>query len=327
MVQPDLLMADARAFMKSRVILTGAQLDFFTKLHDTPNTADEMAGAMKLDPRATTRVLDTLVTLGLIEKENGLYRTTEEGTLFSSRHPQTVLPMVLHLSHLWETWSRLTDIVKGGPNPEQEPGVGMSEESRKSFIGAMHAIGHGLSMEIAGDYDLSPFKRLLDIGGGSGTYTIAFLKTNPRMTGVIFDLQSVISMARERIEAEGLEGRVEFVPGDFYGDELPKGCDLALLSAIIHQNSPEENLELYSKIRQALVPGGKVLIRDHVMDESRTAPPAGAMFALNMLVNTRGGDTYTFDEVKETLEKAGFVDVKLVRKGERMDCLVEATSV
>jgi SAM-dependent methyltransferase len=144
------------------------------------------------------------------------------------------------------------------------------------------------------------------------------------MTGVLFDLKRVIPMARERLRAEGLLRRVKFVPGDFYTDELPYGCDLALLSAIIHQNSPAENLTLFRKIRRALEPGGALLIRDHIMDESRTTPPAGALFALNMLVNTDGGDTYTFPEVRKGLERAGFVDVRLLRIGERMDCLVEA---
>jgi SAM-dependent methyltransferase len=117
---------------------------------------------------------------------------------------------------------------------------------------------------------------------------------------------------------------VELVAGDFYHDELPKGCDLALLSAIIHQNSPQENLDLYRKIHQALVPGGKLLIRDHVMDPGRTFPPQGTLFAINMLVNTKGGDTYTFEEIEDALETVGFERVEMLRKGERMDCLVEA---
>jgi hypothetical protein len=105
---------------------------------------------------------------------------------------------------------------------------------------------------------------------------------------------------------------------------LPTGCDLALLSAIIHQNSPEENLSLYGKVFRALEKGGAILIRDHIMDEDRTKPPTGAFFAINMLVNTHGGDTYSFREVKDGLKTAGFIDVKLLRTGEKMDCLVEA---
>ena len=107
-------------------------------------------------------------------------------------------------------------------------------------------------------------------------------------------------------------------------DDLPSGCDIALLSAIIHQNSPQQNVELYRKIYHALDSGGTLIIRDHIMDESRTDPPAGALFALNMLVNTQAGDTYTFREVKDTLKSAGFVEVNLVKSGKEMDCLVEA---
>jgi hypothetical protein len=107
-------------------------------------------------------------------------------------------------------------------------------------------------------------------------------------------------------------------------DELPKGCDLALLSAIIHQNSPMQNLDLYRKIFQALEPGGMLMIRDHIMKENRTWPPAGAVFAINMLVGTEGGDTYTFEEVKTALETAGFVDIRQFQQGENMDCIITA---
>ncbi len=200
----------------------------------------------------------------------------------------------------------------------------MDPESRQAFIGAMHVIGRRLSEDVARSLNLSGFKQLLDIGGGSGTYTRAFLKSNPQLKAVLFDLNDVIPMAKERLSSAGFLGRTELVPGDFYHDELPKGCDVALLSAIIHQNSPGQNLELYSKAFRALEPGGMLIIRDHIMDKPRTWPPEGAMFAINMLVNTRGGDTYTFEEVEKELKEAGFRNVELVRSGERMDCIVTA---
>lgn len=100
--------------------------------------------------------------------------------------------------------------------------------------------------------------------------------------------------------------------------------DLALLSAIIHQNSPDQNVALYKKVHHALIPGGTLLIRDHIMDESRIDPPAGAVFAINMLVATQGGDTYTFGEIAEGLMAAGFSDVRQIRDGKRMDSLVIA---
>jgi SAM-dependent methyltransferase len=319
------VLEEVRGFLKSRVILTAAELDLFTRLNKEQAGADDLARELECDQRCLTRLLDSLVALKLLSKQDSVYQTSARGALLSAEHPETELPMVLHLNGLWETWSGLTETVKTGINPKRKPVKQRDNDSLEAFIGAMHVVGRSLSKEIADSFDLSPFKRLLDIGGATGTYVMAFLEKNPGMTAVLFDLADVIPMAKKRLEGEGLLERVELVSGDFYKDELPKGCDLALLSAIIHQNSPQENLDLYGKIQRALVPGGKLLIRDHVMDEGRTSPPQGTLFALNMLVNTRGGDTYTFDEIRISLETAGFGEIKLVRKGERMDCLVEAT--
>ncbi len=324
MGRQDKVMADARAFMKSRVILTAAELNFFTNLHEREISAATLAGELDLDARATTRILDCLVGFRLLNKANGLYSLTEEGALYSERHPESVLPMIRHYNHLWDTWSSLTTVVQIGMDPETKPGIQMDEEEWTSFIGAMHVVGREVSEKIAQVYDLSGYRRLLDIGGASGTYTIAFLRKNPDMRAVIFDLERVIPMARKRIHKEGLAAKVELEAGDFYKDELPAGCDLALLSAIIHQNNIEENVNLYSKIFRALEPGGTILIRDHVMDESRTKPPAGALFDINMLVATRGGKTYTFSQIEDSLREAGFEKVKLARHGEGMDSLVEA---
>jgi SAM-dependent methyltransferase len=323
MIEGEVL-GDVRGFLKSRVILTAAELDLFTRLDGKSGTADGLARELECDKRCLTRLLDSLVAIHLLDKEAGAYHTTERGSLLSSGHPETELPMVQHLNGLWETWSGLTETVRTGANPKRKPVTERGKESFKAFIDAMHVVGRSLSREIADSYNLDSFRRLLDIGGATGTYTISFLEKNPEMSAVLFDLPDVIPWAEERLEAEGLMGRVELVAGDFYKDELPVGCDLALLSAIIHQNSPEQNIDLYRKIHRAILPGGKILIRDHVMDPARTYPVQGTLFAINMLVNTEGGDTYTFAEIKDTLEAAGFEGVQMVRTGETMDCLVEA---
>ncbi|HUK39739.1 MAG TPA: methyltransferase, partial [Candidatus Acidoferrales bacterium] len=321
MAQTDTAMDQVRSFMISRVILTAAELDFFTRLDEKPCTASELAREKGLDLRATTRVLDCLVGRGFLEKEDSVYKCTEKGSVCSARHPETIRPMVLHASYLWDIWSELTDVVKKGGNSGRQ-GIHLDDENWNSFIGAMHVSARKLAQKIASKYDASRCRRLLDIGGASGTYTIAFLQANPSMAAVLFDLENVIPMAKARLIEEKIADRVRLVAGDFYRDELPKGCDLALLFAVIHQNTPEKNLELYTKIYRALEPGGTLLIRDHIMDESRTTPAAGAVFAINMLVNRHGGDTYTFAEIKEGLEKAGFVAVKQLRHGESMDSLV-----
>ena len=144
------------------------------------------------------------------------------------------------------------------------------------------------------------------------------------MTATLFDLPDVAEMGRARITDAGLMDRVTIVAGNYYTDVLPAGHDLALVSAIIHMNSPEQNVALYKKIFDALVPGGRIVIRDHVMKPDRTIPKAGALFAINMLVGTPGGGTYTYDEIKTGLTAAGFENVNLIQESEIMMGLVEA---
>jgi SAM-dependent methyltransferase len=317
------LINDVMAFWKSRAIMTGCDVDVFTEIDRSPRTAEEIAKALGLDRFAAERLLNSLAAIGLLEKERQTFHVTEQGALLSSLRSGSILPVVLHFSDVWKTWDSLTTIVKEGRQRTRQEHV-RDTKSLESFIGAMDGIGRDLSIEIACAIDLRRFKKLLDIGGASGTYTAAFLRQSPDMTAVLFDLEPVAGIAEKRLAADNLLDRVAVVPGDFHKDELPGGCDLALLSAIIHQNSPSQNVDLFKKIHRALLAGGSLLIRDHIMDETRTAPPMGALFALNMLVATPGGDTYTFDELKSGLEEAGFIEVALIRQGDRMDALIEA---
>jgi SAM-dependent methyltransferase len=317
---------EVKRFMKSRVILTAAELDLFTILDEAPSDSPALASRLQLHERALARLLDCLVTFGLLAKSEGLYRISDDGRALSARHPESALPSLLHYNHLWNNWSHLSEAIRLGENPHRERSKRREGARLEAFIGTMHVVGRELSMKLAAAYDAGRFKKLLDIGAGAATYTIAFLKHNPRLTGVVFDLPEVIPLAERRLRVEGLLERTTLEAGDFYAGELPKGCDLALLSAIIHQNSPGQNLDLYRKVHRALEPGGVLLIRDHIMNEERTEPADGALFALNMLVCTDGGDTYTFEETRDALSQAGFKKVEMVRYGEAMDCLVEATA-
>ena len=324
MADKDSIFKQVRAYMESRTLLTAAELDIFTLLDEEASDASTLAQKLQADTRALTRLMDSLVVMEYLEKNNSIYSPTEAGSLLSMNHPESILPMILHLNDTWNYWSNLTQTVKQGINPQRTPMTEKDEEQTKNFIGAMDAVNRDLAQDIARSYDCSGFQKLLDIGGGPGTYTRAFLENNPQIGAVLFDLPNVIALAKQSLNREGWKNRVEFAAGDFYQDELPSGCDLALLSAIIHQNSPKENLELYKKVYRCLPQGGVLLIRDHIMDPTRTRPAAGTIFALNMLVNTAGGDTYTMQEVRDALVQAGFQEVNLVREGDQMDCLVEA---
>ncbi len=322
---PEAVLKLARQFMESRILLTAAELDLFTPLAEKQQTAAELSGELRCDGRALAIVLDALAAMCLLEKQDGAYRTLPAAAPFlSSRSPRSVRPMILHASHLWDAWSALTAVARGSDSTGDEASEVRDADELSAFIGAMHVVGTPLAEKIVAAIQPGPASNLLDVGGASGTYTIAFLKAVPTLKATLFDRPAVIPMARKRLAEAGLSDRVRLAAGDFYRNELPGGHDLALLSAIIHQNSPVENIELFGKVFRALVPGGRVVIRDHIMEPDRTKPRDGAIFAVNMLVNTEGGSTYTFEEIRAWLEEAGFVNVRLLQTGERMDSLVDA---
>jgi precorrin-6B methylase 2 len=233
--------------------------------------------------------------------------------------------MVRHQGNCLRRWSQLAKAVKTGKPIEHEVSVRGAQEDRISFIRAMDEISSPVAARLLESLGPLKFRHLLDLGGASGTWTIPMLRREPDARATIFDLPDAIPMAAYRMKRAGLADRVTLVPGDFYTDDLPSGADFAWVSAIVHQNSRDENRAMFRKVFAALVAGGRVLIRDIVMDESRTAPAAGAFFAVNMLVATSGGGTFTFSELDADLKEAGFTDVRLLRHGEAMDSVVCAT--
>ena len=324
--KPENILKLARQFMESRILLTAAELNLFTLLDEAPSTAKNLAGRLHADLRGLTILLDALSAMGLMIKEpDDAYRCSHDvAACLSDSSPHSVLPMINHANHLWKSWTNLTSKVRG-PEPAEIPAsAARNADEMRAFIGAMHVVGAPLAQKIVTAVKPGTARNLIDVGGASGTYTIAFLSAAPKMKATLFDRPAVIPIARERLAEAGMADRVRFVAGDFYADELPGGHDLAILSAIIHQNSPAQNVELFRKVLHAMVSGGRMIVRDHVMEPNRIKPEEGAIFAVNMLVNTQGGSTYTFDEVRTWLEEAGFTKVRLLQTGGHMDALVEA---
>jgi len=321
----DALLTLARSFMPCRILLTAAEVDLFSRLADGPRTAAEVAAQLRADLRAVTILLDALAALELIAKRDDRYSCPpEHARLLAADSPHTVLPMIQHCASLWRRWTELTGVVRGDPAARARAQAPRDDAGLAAFIGAMHVLGRGPAAEAVALIDPGAARSLLDVGGGSGIYTQAFLEASPHLRGTLFDRPAVIELARARLEAAGLLDRVTLAAGDFDHDELPGGHDLALLSAIIHQNSRAQNVTLYGKVFRALLPGGRVIIRDHVMSPDRTQPSDGAVFAVNMLVGTVGGNVYTLAETAEDLAAAGFVRVRCLRANAGMHCLVEA---
>ncbi|MGB6064635.1 MAG: methyltransferase [Desulfomonilaceae bacterium] len=314
------------SFQECRILLTAAQLDLFTKLEERPQTADELCSQQGWSLRGLTILMDALAAQGILDRSSDGHYSVNSSIkgLLVKGGKDSILPMVLHRGTMWETWSHLTEIVTTGTNSNRKDILSRPGEDMEAFIGAMHFIGLKMAKKIATSVDLKLFTRMLDVGGASGTYTMAFLAKAPHMTATVFDLPGVVEMARKRIAEYGLSDRVQVVAGDYTTDELPQGHDLVLLSAVIHSNGRDVNQKLYAKIHQALAPVGSVLIRDYFLDSTRTSPPDGAMFAVNMLAATTAGTAYTFEEVRDDLANAGFKDIRMIRDGDHMNQLVIA---
>jgi len=315
----------SRSFMECRVFLSAAELNLFTLLTPAPLPAREVASRIGADSRGLTIILDALSAMGLLDKRGEVYQCSPSASLFLSADAvDSILPMVLHMAGLWRRWSSLTSIVRGAKVSDQITASFRDIDELRAFIGAMDVIAKPLAPRIVANVAPGLSRTLLDVGGASGTYAIAFLQAVPHMKATLFDKPEVIEIARQRLGKAGVLDRVTLTPGDFYRDQLPAGHDLAFISAIIHQNSPDQNVSLFRNVFGSLDRGGRVVIRDHVMEPDRTRPKEGALFAVNMLVSTAGGRTYTYDEIKACLEQAGFIKVHLLQKGDHMDGLVEA---
>ena len=260
----------------------------------------QLAERLGADVRATTILADALTAMGLLTKVDNAYSTAEGvAAVLTETGNDSTLAMVRHQANCLRSWARLSEVVLSGQPADKTASIRGAGADLTAFIEAMEVASRASARPLVKAIGPPAFSHLLDVGGGPGTWTIAFLLAAPNARATLYDRPDVIPIARRHLEQAGLAGRVDFVAGSFYEDDaLPTGADLAWISAIVHQNFRSQNRELFAKVHAALPSGGRVLIRDIVMDESRTNPLTGAMFAVNMLVNTPGGGTFTFGETK-----------------------------
>ncbi len=321
----DELLEKIRGFQAASVIAAAAELNVFSALNSKPVSAEALSRRLGSDPRATAILLDALVALELLTKRGDTYGVPlKVAEMLTENSPTNVLPGVRHQANCLRRWGQLARVVKTGLPVERTPSILGETGDCESFIGAMDNFSAAVAPQLIEKLSPLRFQRLLDIGGASGTWTMAFLRAVPDATAVLFDLPQVVPLARDRLTRAGLINRVTLAPGDFYTDPLPGGADFAWLSAIVHQNSRQQNRDLYAKIHAALAAGGVLAIRDIVMDASHTQPASGALFAVNMLVATKSGGTFSFDEFQEDLTSAGFSDIRLLHRDEWMNSLIVA---
>ena len=296
----------AASFQKSRILLSGFELDVFTNIDESGTTNNQLSDKLNLDEHACERLLNALASLDFLKKQNNRFFNTPESFTFLSKKSPEYLGGLGHTNHLWNTWSNLSKVVKTGVAAHPDEINVRGDEWLSSFISAMHDRAIKQAPQQLANIDLSGVKFLLDVGGGSGAYSMEFVSRKPDIKATVFDLPNVVPITNQYIDKAGFSGKIITVTGDYTTDELPAGFDLVFLSAIIHSNSLEVNRKLIKKCFAALKENGRIIIQDWIMNNERTQPTSGAIFAINMLVGTEAGDCYTEQEVAEMLTVAGF---------------------
>jgi len=309
------IMALARNFQKSRVLLTAFELGLFTCLGGKRKSSAEVAAAVKTDARATDRLMNALCALGLLEKSNGLFANTPAAAECLVEGQPRYLANLAHSVNLWDTWSTLTDAVRRGTAVADRPTEERGKQWLEAFIGAMHTFASQRAPEVVGMLDLSGVTRVLDVGGGSGEYAMELVRTRETIRPVVLDRPEVIPFTRKYIEQNGMTDKIDTVMGDFKTDDFGQGYDMVFVSSIIHMISPGENQSLIGKCARALNPNGQLVIKDFIVSEDRTHPADVALFALNMLVATEKGDTYAGSEVCSWMETAGLSRIERKETG------------
>jgi (2Fe-2S) ferredoxin/predicted O-methyltransferase YrrM len=325
---PDDLQEKIRGFQESRVILTAIELDVFSAVGSSAECgvrnaefssvagarAADVAAKIGADARATEMLLNALVAVGLLTKQGDTFHNTSVAArYFVEGAPDDARAALMHTVHLWQRWSTLSDCVRAGTSVTYQEAADRGDHWTRAFIAAMHRNAAERAPHVVRAVGTEGIERMLDVGGGSGAYSIAFATAGEKLRVELLDLPAVCKLAQGYIEKAGLSGRITTRTGDLRSDDLGSGYDLVFVSAICHMLDEQENLDLIERCRKALAPGGRLVIQDFILEPDKTSPKSAALFSLNMLVGTEHGASYSEPEYAVWLRAAGFANVARVR--------------
>lgn len=301
------LVSVSGAYWEAFALHAGVFLDVFTMLGDERMDAAALAQKAGADERGLEILLNALTAMGLLCKADGKFMNTEPSSTFLvSASPSYIGDVIKHHHHLAFSWSRLSEAVRKGLPVRKKK---RTKDELRSFLLAMKTQAGRIAPRVANEIDLYNRRHLLDLGGGPGTFALQFCLANTDMKATIFDLPAARPFALQAIEKSGLTGRVDFLAGDYLKDDIGGPYDAVWLSHVLHSMGPEECLLVIKKAVSALEPDGLILVHDFFLSDTHDAPLFPALFALNMLVNTGQGRSYSEKEVKDMLSGAGVSEV------------------
>jgi len=301
-----------QGYWRSAILFTAVHYKVFEWIGNKGMGAGILARKARVSERGAVILLDALAVLGLLSKKKGKYFNTALSKQFLlPGSPNYLGDSVKHHRNLWRLWSHLDEAVATGRGVRRTRGA--SEAQTESFILAMENTARRRAAQVLKVVETKGVNKMLDVGGGPATYAIVFAKKNPKLHATVIDLHTPIKIARQFVKEAGLQNRVTLQEGDYFAVEFGSGYDLVLLSNVLHSMSPGRARLILNKTYSALVPGGRVVIHDFLPNEERTGPEWPILFAVNMLVATESGTTYTFGEMSAWLRNAGFIEIKKQR--------------
>ena len=303
-VTPEPIMQIMGGYVASQQLFVANELDLFAQLADGPQTLGDLAEEVDVPARSLRIVADGLVALELLEKENGRYRNTPATQTFLSGKTPADLRPVLRLNHQiqYPHMSGLEEAVRHNEPTLDE----LTPEEQEIYSTGIDAVTAGTAMALAEAYDFGQHERLLDVGGGLGTFPRAIKRHYPDLEVTLFERTAVAEMVRER--ANGSE--LSIVEGDFFQDPLPPEHDAILLANIVHNVPAERNLKLLQSAREAVTPGSRLLLVDQWLDDTHTEPVFGALLSAVLLVFS-GGENYSAAEARAWLAQTGWRELEL----------------
>ncbi|CAK7072935.1 MAG: 3-hydroxy-5-methyl-1-naphthoate 3-O-methyltransferase [Desulfovibrio sp.] len=323
---PELL-ALSSSYWTACALQAAITLDVFTTIEEMaangkPVRSSDLAAKLACDERAFSMLATALIALGFLDGDlDGLTLPEHAREYLSRNSDQYVGFIIRHHSHIMPAWAQLAEAVRTGTRKRDNSSSDTeSEAEREAFLMGMFNIAMSQAETVAKAFDLAGKTRLLDLGGGPGTYAVFFARENPGLCATIYDRPTSEKFARGVVKRFGLEDRVGFIGGNFLQDELPGGYDVIWISHILHGENPEDARKLVAKAAKSLNPGGMIAIQEFVVDDDRRGPAHPALFGLNMLVGTVDGQAYTWGEMEDFLRSAGAVSVNRLDVALPMSC-------
>jgi ubiquinone/menaquinone biosynthesis C-methylase UbiE/predicted transcriptional regulator len=302
----------AYGFQKSRVLLTAHELNIFSILGDISKSAKEVSEEIPANKDAVERLLNALVGMGIIDKERNRYSNTRTGYSLLIRDNPNYMACLDHISNLSKSWSDLTEAVREGKPAGIDGSTIRSEEDLNKFISAMNWRAAKIAPELVKMLNLRNVETVIDIGCGSGALGMEMLKVNPNIELTLFDYPEVMKIANKHVERKSLTGIVKSLEGDLLNDNIGSGYDLVLMSQVLHAYSIWDNLTILNKVFSAMNHGGTLVVHEYILDENRITPEYNALFSLNMLIHTSGGNVMTENDLWMLFKETLFSDFKRV---------------